>query len=65
MITGENDYASTRGDELRSKMNDLGIPNGLTIIKDAPHSFNVKQVWFDEAMQKAGEFFIKRLMSGG
>lgn len=61
LITGENDSPSTRAPEFRDKMTQFGIDNGLTIIKDAPHPFTVKQIWFDEAMAKAGEFFIKHL----
>ena len=61
LITGENDDPSTRADHLREKMNELGIPHGLTIIKDAPHPFTIKQIWFDEAMEKASGFFIRHL----
>lgn len=61
LITGENDSPSTRADDLRLKMKEFGIPNGLTIIQDAPHPFTVKQIWFDEAMKKAGDFFTSHL----
>jgi arylsulfatase A len=62
LISGENDDPSTHGDELRKQMDDFGIPNGLTVIKDAPHPFTVKQVWFDEMMGAAGPFFKRTLM---
>ena len=61
LITGENDSPSTRAAEFRETMTEFGIDNGVTIIKDAPHLFTVKQNWFDEAMVKATEFFIKHL----
>jgi pectinesterase len=61
MISGEKDHPSTHGDELRLKMAEFGIPNGLTVIKDAPHPFTVKQVWFDEMMDAAVPFFKRTL----
>lgn len=61
LITGENDDVSTQAAEMRQKLTELQIPNGLTVIKDAPHPFTVKQVWFDEAMTTAGEFFRTHL----
>lgn len=62
LISGENDDASTHGDELRKQMDDFGIPSGLTVIKGAPHPFTVKQVWFDEMMGAAGPFFKRTLL---
>jgi pectinesterase len=61
LITGENDDPSTRADRFRQRMNELRIPSGLTIIKDAPHPFLGKQVWFDEAIETADRFFSKHL----
>ena len=61
LITGEKDDPSTRAESLRKKMDELGIPNGLTIIKDAPHPFTVKQVWFDQMMSSAVPFFDRTL----
>lgn len=61
LITGEKDDPSTHGDELRRKMEELKIPTGLTVIKDAPHPFTVKQIWFDEMLNVAAEFFHKHL----
>jgi pectinesterase len=68
LISGEKDDPSTRGDSLRKKMDDFGIANGLTIIKDAPHPFTVKQVWFDQMMDAAVPFFnrtLKNQTAGG
>lgn len=56
-ITGENDDASTHADQFRKRMQELGIPTGLTVITEAPHPFLGKQVWFDEAIQAADKFF--------
>ncbi|XZE56051.1 alpha/beta fold hydrolase [Planctomycetaceae bacterium SH139] len=61
LITGEKDDPSTRAESLRKKMDEFGIPNGLTIIKDAPHPFTVKQVWFDQMMNAAVPFFDRTL----
>ena len=61
LITGEKDDSSTRADSLRQKMDEFGIPNGLTIIKAAPHPFTVKQVWFDQMMDAAVPFFNRTL----
>jgi pectinesterase len=60
-ITGEKDDPSTRADDFRIRMKAFGIPTGLTVIKDAPHPFTVKQIWFDEMMEAAAPFFIKHL----
>ena len=61
LITGEKDDPSTRAESLRKKMDELGIPNGLTIIKDAPHPFTVQQLWFDQMMDAAVPFFDRTL----
>ncbi len=61
LITGENDDPSTRAESFRKKMDELGIPNGLTVIKDAPHPFTVKQVWFDQMTDAAVPFFDRTL----
>jgi len=42
-------------------MSQFTIPTGLTVIKNAPHPFTVKQVWFDEMIEVAAPFFIKHL----
>lgn len=60
-ITGEKDDPSTHATAIRKKMDDLGITNGLTIIKGAPHPFTVKQVWFDQMMAAAVPFFNRTL----
>lgn len=63
LITGEKDSPSTRADELRIKMDEFGIANGLTIIKDAPHPFTVHQIWFDEMLEVASHFFKRTLVN--
>ncbi len=60
-ITGETDDPSTHAGAFRSRMKELGIPSGVTVIKDAPHPFLGKQVWFDEMIEVADEFFGKNL----
>ena len=62
-ITGETDDPSTHADVFRSRMSELGIDSGLTVIKDAPHPFLGKQVWFDEMTDSADHFFQKHLKS--
>ena len=42
-------------------MKELGIQSGLTVIKDAPHPFLGKQVWFDAMIEVAGAFFGRTL----
>lgn len=61
LITGEKDDPSTRAASLRQKMDEFDIPNGLTVIKDAPHPFTVKQVWFDQMIDAAVPFFERTL----
>lgn len=61
LITGEQDDPSTHADALRMKMNEFGIENGLTVIKNAPHPFTVKQIWFDQMMNAAVPFFNRTL----
>jgi pectinesterase len=45
-ITGQNDDPSTHADHFRQRM----------VIKDAPHPFLVKQMWFDEMIDFADAF---------
>jgi len=42
-------------------MSKLGIAPGVTVIKDAPHPFLGKQVWFDEMLDVADKFFKSTL----
>lgn len=56
-ITGALDDPSTHADPFRRRMEALGIESGLTVIKDAPHPFLGKQVWFDEMVETADTFF--------
>jgi pectinesterase len=60
-IVGETDDPSTHADGFRQRMEELGIQSGLTIIKDAPHPFLGKQVWFDETIETAVNFFERTL----
>ena len=56
-IAGEHDDASTHADVFREKMKQHGISSGLTVIKDAPHGFIGKQIWFDQMVERADQFF--------
>ena len=56
-IAGEHDDASTHADVFRKQMNQYGISSGLTVIKGAPHGFIGKQVWFDQMVDRADQFF--------
>jgi hypothetical protein len=38
-------------------MKQHGTSSGLTVIKDAPHGFLGKQVWFDQMVERADQFF--------
>ena len=60
-ITGENDDASTQANKFRNQMSRLNIPANLTVIKDAPHSFLTKQIWFDQLINLADAHFKKNL----
>ena len=60
-ITGENDDASTQADKFRNQMGKLNIPANLSVIKDAPHPFLTKQIWFDQMIDLAGAHFQKTL----
>jgi len=60
-LAGETDVPSTHADMFRRQMEKFGIPSQLTVIKDAPHPFLGKQVWFDEMIETADAFFIKQL----
>lgn len=60
-ITGETDDPSTHADDFRRRTGELNIASGLTVIKDAPHPFVGKQVWFDEMMKMADAFFSSTL----
>ncbi|TWT80290.1 Arylsulfatase precursor [Planctomycetes bacterium CA13] len=60
-ITGETDDPSTHADNFRQQMKKLGIDANLTIIKDAPHPFLGKQVWFAQMLETADTFFESTL----
>ena len=46
-------------------MKELGIQFDLTIIKDTPHPFLRKQVWFEQMIETADAFFTKHLKKYG
>lgn len=56
-ITGETDDRSTRAEAFRQRMSQLRIPSGLTVVEGAPHPFLGKQVWFDQMVDEADQFF--------
>ena len=56
-IAGEHDDASTHADAFREKMKQFDASSGLTVIKDAPHGFIGKQIWFDQMVERADQFF--------
>ena len=60
-ITGEKDDPSTQADKFRQRLQKLGLCSGITIIKDGPHGFLNKQIWFDEMINDADKFFKKTL----
>ncbi|QDU08389.1 sulfatase-like hydrolase/transferase [Gimesia aquarii] len=60
-ISGERDDPSTHADTFRQQMDQLGIRSDLTIIKDAPHPFLGKQIWFDKMLDVSDDFFTRHL----
>ena len=60
-LTGEKDDPSTHADQLRKRMKELGVQSRLTVIKDAPHGFLGKQVWFDQMIEAADTLFKRTL----
>ena len=60
-ISGEKDDPSTHANQFRQRSAALGIPSGLTLIKDAPHPLLGKQDWFDQMVDKADAFFTEHL----
>lgn len=60
-ITGETDDPSTHAENFRGRMEEFSIPSGLSVIKNAPHPFLGKQVWFDEMVDTADNFFQNTL----
>ena len=61
MITGEHDDPSTHAQAFRARLEELGVAAKLTVIDEAPHAFLNRQVWFDEAVEIAAEFFTNTL----
>jgi arylsulfatase A len=44
-------------------MEEMQMPSGLTVIKDAPRPFVGKQKWFDEIVNVADAFFQRTLIT--
>ncbi|MEM7143889.1 MAG: alpha/beta hydrolase [Verrucomicrobiota bacterium] len=61
LLTGENDDPSTHGEEIRAKMDALGVASGFKAIDGAPHGFIGRQEWFDVCIEEAGAFFDEHL----
>ena len=57
LLRGEHDDASTHADVFREQMKQHGVSSGLTVINDAPHGFIGKQIWFDQMVKRADQFF--------
>ena len=60
-MTGEKDDPSTHAEDFRERMQQLGISADLTVIKDAPHPFLGKQIWFNEMVETTDAFFKSNL----
>ncbi len=60
-ITGGLDNEGTHAIPFRKRMSELGIPNELTVIENAPHAFPGRQEFFDEAMVVAARWFETHL----
>jgi pectinesterase len=56
-ITGELDHPTSHADDMRGDLMRLGIPTGLTIIPQAPHSFLNNEVWLNAAVDAMASFF--------
>ena len=63
-ITGEKDDESTKASEFLQGLEELGISGGLTVIKDAPHPFLGKQIWFDQMVECSDQFFKEKFVDG-
>ncbi len=60
-ISGEKDDPSTHADLFRQRSEDLGIQQGLTVVRDAPHPFLGRQAWFDQMVERSDAFFSTHL----
>lgn len=60
-ITGELDREATHAKPFRARMNELGIPEALTVIPEAPHGFLGRQAFFDQAVKEAATWFDTHL----
>lgn len=60
-MTGELDHPSTHAEAMRADLEKLGIPTGLTVIPQAPHSFLNQQRAFDICIDACDAFFHQHL----
>lgn len=60
-LSGENDDPSTHAIAFRNRMSELGVSSGLTLIEGAPHGFISKQIWFNQMVEEADQFFDRTL----
>jgi pectinesterase len=60
-VTGAKDDRSTHAEAIRGDLMAKGIPTGLLVIPEAPHSFQGTQPFFDEFMQFTLDFFDHHL----
>ena len=56
-ITGETDDESTRAAKFRKHLSAHGVSSEIEVIEGAPHGFLTKQVWFDQMVDAAVDFF--------
>jgi sugar lactone lactonase YvrE/acetyl esterase/lipase len=64
-MAGELDDPSTHADDLRRDMMRLGIPTGLSLIRQAPHAFLNQPQNFSPAAQTTTAFFDLHLKQAG
>ncbi len=60
-MSGEKDDPSTHAVEMRADLEKLGVPSGLVLLTDAPHSFLGREDAFNACLGAAAEFFAKHL----
>lgn len=49
-VCGEKDNPSTKGDNFRSKMDELGLKSDLLIVPNAPHVFLTDEAWRSQTL---------------
>ena len=63
-ITGELDDPSTHANKFRRQLEELSVKSELTVIREAPHGFIGKQIWFDQMISAADDFLSAQLKQG-